>query len=218
MSEIPAPIPFHQTQTEFYARVGFCISRWAYIERELFALSKWALGANDVVATFVFYQWASFENKLSYVDGLLKRTAASELKIQWKALLSRIKTAASDRNFIVHQPPSQYTHGQIKINIDTGETISAQFAPTEWYIRTESLEIQAGKRKERKISSLDLKSHITEIDDLYGLLIKFRKEAVNSPRRFSKSAPQAEPPRSGRAKNRRANSQAQKRPPRPSQA
>jgi len=188
---------------QFYARLGFCISRWAYIERELYQISKWALGCSDTLATYVFYQWSSFENKIKYVDGLLERAASKQARSEWKGLNSNIKALAIDRNFIVHQPAAVASHH--RINISTGAVESEL---EQHIIRTEPLEVRAGKRKDRVITSDDLVKHIIALNALSRHLVDFSGRLLRSRRQLAKSAPPKKPPNSARAKNRRAKAQA----------
>ncbi len=203
---------------EFYGRIGYCVTRWAYIERDLCALTKWSLAANDPLAAFVFHQWSSFDNKLSFVDGLLARTASAPFKPKWRAIHTQIKALARDRNFIVHQPPLQSGSATFSVSLETQEATMLERSEPQWLLRTEPLEIKAGKRQAREFTESELVTHGKALDDLLWQLHSFSTEIACSPRRFAKSLEPKAPQKTGRAKNRLAKRQAQQRQRSPSRA
>ena len=200
----------------FYAKVGWCVTQWAYIERELYLISRWALGANDTVASFVFYQWSSLENKLAYVDGLVARTAQKAHRGTWASIAKKIYTLKGDRNFLVHQPAVFTT--SVNVHLTPTGFGGGEVTGSGWEISTEPFQVVAGARKQRSISLFDLTKHQDELDVLAGEIAVFTREISRSRRRLAKSAPLKEPRQSARARTRRANSQARKRQRTPPQA
>lgn len=104
----PGPEEYIEAETAFLRAVGLCITQWAYIDRQLFRLFKFGLGAEDVRAAIVYYEKNSIGRRLDHVDSLLKNIlkndASKSFISRWQMLRTHIRKLLPTRNIIAHQP------------------------------------------------------------------------------------------------------------------
>lgn len=89
---------------EFYAVLGYAVTRWQYIEVRLCNIAACASCARNADAfASAFHQTTGFGARLSMVSAAVDHSPASEgLKTDWNRLAARLRRAASDRNAIAH--------------------------------------------------------------------------------------------------------------------
>jgi hypothetical protein len=68
----PEPEEYLEAETAFLRAVGLCVTRWAFVDRQLFRLFRFAIGASTHRAAIVYYEQNTLGQKLRQVDNLLK--------------------------------------------------------------------------------------------------------------------------------------------------
>lgn len=104
----PEPEEYVEAETALLRAVGLCITRWAFVDRQLFRLFRWGIGASIQRAAILYYEQNTIGRKLSQVDGLLKSAfgdaGKDEYGVEWNGLRSRVNDLLPTRNIIAHQP------------------------------------------------------------------------------------------------------------------
>jgi hypothetical protein len=84
------------------------VTRWAFVDRQLFRLFRFALDTATHRASIVYYEHNTLGQRLRQVDNLLKSYFSGEANkswnAAWKALYERIDNLLPTRNIIVHHP------------------------------------------------------------------------------------------------------------------
>jgi len=100
----PKTKKFREDRDTFARLIGECITRWAFIDRELFRLCVYALGAHRDRVAIVYYRMQSISPRLSLTDDLLKSKLSPARLKEWDALRKRIYDRLATRNAIAHGP------------------------------------------------------------------------------------------------------------------
>jgi hypothetical protein len=70
--------------SEFFSAVGYAITRWADIDRELFRLFQFTLQTDETNAAVLFYRIATIGEHLTIVDTLLKSAISDKRLSIWQ--------------------------------------------------------------------------------------------------------------------------------------
>jgi hypothetical protein len=92
-------------EATFLGLIGECVSLWAFMDRELFNLTRACLGTDDKLTAIVFYSWTNIASHLMLVDRLMKHALSSDhFTKKWRPLQKRIKHHLNTRSIYAHQP------------------------------------------------------------------------------------------------------------------
>jgi hypothetical protein len=104
----PEPEEYVEAETAFLRAVGLCVTQWAFVDRQLFRLFRFGIGASTHRAAIVYYEQNTLGQRLRQVDNLLKSSLSDRTneryRATWKELYDRINDLLPARNIIVHQP------------------------------------------------------------------------------------------------------------------
>jgi hypothetical protein len=104
----PNPEEYVEAETAFLRAVGLCITQWAFVDRQLFRLFRFGIGASTHRAAIVYYDQHSIGRRLSQVDDLLKSAFEHPdnkgYLEEWQRLQVRTKELLPTRNIVAHQP------------------------------------------------------------------------------------------------------------------
>src|ERR1700730_102814 len=106
----PPQMPKH----EVYPRVGHCITAWANVERQLFSLCNFALGAGQERAAIIYFRTPTLDSRLDLVEELIQTKLPRRMRedgghdhplvTEWKTIIKDVKDLLQTRNFIANQP------------------------------------------------------------------------------------------------------------------
>jgi hypothetical protein len=112
--------PPKMPKREFYQWVGQCITEWANVERQLFRLCNFALGAGPELAAIIYYRTPTLDSRLDLVEELIQTKLPRKIKAdgghdhqlvtEWKTIIKDVKALLQTRNFIAHQPHKETEH------------------------------------------------------------------------------------------------------------
>src|SRR5262245_59376600 len=89
----PEPQEYVEAETAFLRAVGLCITRWAFVDRQLFRLFRFGIGASTHRAALIYYEQHAINRRVSQVDSLLKSAFGEaqqpELSTEWQKLKER---------------------------------------------------------------------------------------------------------------------------------
>jgi hypothetical protein len=104
MRKFPAPAPFTAEQSEFYAALGWAISKWQIVEDELGELFAELLGrGNSFAAKAAFHGTSAFRGQLDMVDWAAKAALQRHpLLATWLALYPKLRRGYGRRNDLAH--------------------------------------------------------------------------------------------------------------------
>jgi hypothetical protein len=141
-----------------------------FSDRELFELTRVALGTDGALAAVVFYSLPSIAGHLSLVDRLLKhRLSATDFEKEWKPLTKSIKHHLDTRSIYAHHPLKR-----------TG-TNKNERAFYFYSIHIEPAELPLGRTykglgDKRELVANDLRKHAYSLDTLVKKTSDFRTE------------------------------------------
>jgi hypothetical protein len=104
----PQPEEFMDEQDAFLRAVGACVTSWAFVDRQLFRLFRFSLGAPTTTAALLYYGQNTIGRSLGQVDLLLTshflENEDKKNKTEWDRLRARLYDLLPVRNAIAHQP------------------------------------------------------------------------------------------------------------------
>jgi hypothetical protein len=68
----PHPEEYVEAETAFLRAVGLCVTRWAFVDRQLFRLFRYGIGTSTDRAAIVYYKQNSIGPRLTHVVNLMK--------------------------------------------------------------------------------------------------------------------------------------------------
>jgi hypothetical protein len=188
--ELQTDDTLQNTRDEFFARVGYAITRWAHVDRCLFALCDYAIGANKEMASAIFYKSPNIGDHLSLANVLLAYSVDEGNKKTWSELYLRIEELLPFRNELAHNPPSQNV--SLKVAVDVGPkappaeivaalpNASVGIPDIYWSIRTEGNKL-LHKKKRSKNSDIRKEEIVTHIEDVNKLIKSLRAFEASLP-------------------------------------
>jgi len=181
MTRKKAP-PWMHPNAEFHMYVGFCVTAWAKVEDQLFALCTDSLGTSKKRSSIVYYKTPSLESRISLVDELVETVLPARPKdartdhpdvTTWKKILADVKRLLADRRQIAHSPVS-VKHDITSIDPKTaGAGISGEFRDV---MPSLELDFSMGERLRGKIK----KRPPLRVDDLsiHGVAVQSAANAI----------------------------------------
>ncbi len=153
----------------FLRLVGECVSLWAFLDRELFKLTKAALGTDDVRTAIVFYSWTNIANHIQLVDKLMKHgLSETHFASKWKPLHKLIIRHLKTRSIYAHQPLKRTGMGK---NNRAFYYYSIHIEPAELLVRSG----HEGLGGKSELVAKDLRKHAYSLEKLVKKeLSKFR--------------------------------------------
>jgi hypothetical protein len=105
----PNPDEYHEAEVKFFYSLGTCVSRWAFVDRQLFRLFLFALKTDALRSAILYYKQKTLHQRIQYVDDLLEHTTAKEdFEKIWRPLRNRLfNDLLPTRNIFVHHPPAR---------------------------------------------------------------------------------------------------------------
>jgi hypothetical protein len=104
----PEPEEYVEAETAFLRAVGLCITQWAFVDRQLFRLFRFGIGAPTHRAAIVYYGQQSLGRRLNQVDDLLRSAFEhpdnEKILEEWQRLKGGMNELLPLRNIIAHQP------------------------------------------------------------------------------------------------------------------
>lgn len=163
----PDPEEYEQAESEFLAELGLCVSQWAFVDRQLFRIFHYCLGAKKPRSAAIYYKKNSLSQRMALVEsviefGLLDAGVASN----WTSIKSVFGKLVLTRNIIAHHPPKRT--GTSKDGQAT-YIYSIHIEPYERALRKEYRGLNG--RSELYID--DLRSHADAVQRLANDLVKF---------------------------------------------
>lgn len=205
----------HQLFQEFFAAVGYAISRWADVDRELFHLCRFAINTDDTKTSIIFYRIPTIGEHVTLVDSLMCSALSDKHLTVWKDLQKRATALLPFRNNIAHNPAGR----SVRVVIPPHPSWDAPNprGKTEhwWSIRMEDVKLLSGKNKKQfEVKRDDVVEHANLVEDLYLDLNSFRARLPKRPlaRPLVSAAPKT-PHSSGRGGKKARIPPKQKRPP-----
>ncbi len=168
--------PSKMPKREFYQWVGQCITEWANVERQLFRLCNFALGAGPERTAIIYYRTPTLDSRLDLVEELIRTKLPRRIKadgshdhplvIEWKTIIKDVKDLLQTRNLIAHHPHKETEHW-VWIDEDLVET-------TSWVeIYRAFHERMRKKSKKTSIMAYSLPSHHAQLLKVISDLSKF---------------------------------------------
>jgi hypothetical protein len=181
----PPLFDFTSAADEFFSRVGYAITRWAHIDRSLFNLCDYAIGANKEMASAIFYKSPNIGDHLALANTLLGYCTDEKQQNIWSKIYLRIEGLLPFRNALAHNPPTQNTFMKIALDVGSNAPSSAIISALPkakmvspdcyWSIRTEQSKLlhKNKKSKEVNIRKEEIIDHIGSVNDLLKSLREF---------------------------------------------
>jgi len=94
----------------FFAHIGYAITRWAFIDRDLFQFCHWALATTEAKTAVVFYGSAQIGVHISLTDTLMKQSVSGRDLKEWQAIKLELDRLLPLRNDLAHEPVQQIVH------------------------------------------------------------------------------------------------------------
>jgi hypothetical protein len=173
---------------QFFGPVGYAITRWALVDRELFDLCRFALATSDEKMAVVFYRSPSLKDHLMLADALLRLSLSQRQRALWGDIFSLADRLLPFRNDLAHNPPMQIVQIVVTLNAPSD---SPPIEPQQWWeLRTENAKLLNKKKKAMRAKVADVIQHIGEVDHLLDLMWDL-KNAL--PKRRKKRSPSSTP-------------------------
>jgi hypothetical protein len=171
----PEPAEYLEAETAFLRAVGLCITRWAFVDRQLFWMFRFGLGAATHRAAIVYYNQQTISRRVAQADELL-RNAFAERKWdseseEWQRLRNPINELLPTRNIVAHQPVR-------RVGKSDGKR-----AVYEYSIYVEPFQRYLGKTYKGllgkdALETKDLVDHANQVEDLETELMTFAQALV----------------------------------------
>ena len=104
----PQPEEYVEAETAFLRAVGLCVTRWAFVDRQLFRLFKFGIGASTHRAALLYYDQNMIGRRAGQINNLLKSAFEGpdneNWLRKWESLHQRLRDLLPIRNVIAHQP------------------------------------------------------------------------------------------------------------------
>ena len=151
----PDPEEFLDAENEFLRAIGECVTGWAFIDRQLFRLYRFGLGAPTHTAAIIYFEQNTIGQQLHHINNLLQAALTQPQYEKFKKLHKKIKDLLPVRNAIAHHPVKRTGVSR------EGKAVYVYAIYPEPYRRH--------LRKEPKVKELlteDLKRHAAEVRGL----------------------------------------------------
>jgi hypothetical protein len=186
---------------QFFFHLGFAISRWAFVDRDLYYIFRAMIAGNsEVVAAYLFFKSTSIADHFIATDALVNVRYPHPKKRakKWTGIRKLFNDNISFRNRLAHDPVTQIVSA-------AGGSPAPVPAP-KWELHIETAKLLRPKKPDddTPITVDRIISHIKEVEKLQVAIGKFRNPLPKKPpkRPPESPAPKAPPsPDSGRTKS-----------------
>jgi hypothetical protein len=145
----------------FLRLLGECVSLWAFLDRELFHLTKTALGTDDKRTAIVFYFRQDLTNHLTLVDRLMKHGVSEDHFLhKWRPLHKVITRHLATRSIYAHQPTRRTGTGK---NNRAFYYYSIHIEPAQQQLGGD---FKQGLGDKKELLTKDLKKHAHSLEKL----------------------------------------------------
>jgi hypothetical protein len=174
---------------QFFFHLGFAISRWAYIDRDLYHIFRAMVGGNsDATAAYLFFKWTSIADHFDVTDALVNVRYPNSVKRakEWSAIKRLFKDNINFRNRLAHDPVTQI--------VSAAGGSPAVVPPPQWELHIETAKLLRPKKPndDKPITIERIIEHIGEVEKLQVAIGKFRKTL---PKRAPKQPPKSPAPK-----------------------
>ena len=156
---------------QFFFHLGFAISQWAFVDRDLFHVFRAMIGGNsDAIAAHLFFKSTSIADHFGATDVLVKiRYPDGKKAREWTAIRERFNDNIAFRNRLAHDPYTQI------VSATSGTAVNS-VPPPEWQLHTESAKLLRPKKSDdgKPITVDRIIEHIGEVERLQAALGAFR--------------------------------------------
>jgi hypothetical protein len=164
---------------KFFCVLGECVGLWAFLDRELFKVTRTALATDNVRAATVFYGLNSINAHLNLVDRLLRHGLTQfDFLNKWRPLHKKIVRHLETRSVYAHQPVKQTGTGK---SSRAFYYFSIHIEPAERLVRTG----HSGLGGKDELVAKDLRKHahslqklVTEISEFHDYFRHHRKSGA----------------------------------------
>jgi hypothetical protein len=154
---------------QFFFHLGFAISRWAFVDRDLYYIFRAMIAGNsDAVAAFLFFKMTTIADHFDATDALIKfrYPHPAERAKEWEGIKKLFKDNISFRNRLAHDPVTQIVSA-------AGGSPAPVPAP-KWELHIETAKPK--KPKDDAPITIDrIISHIEAVKKLEAAIGKFRE-------------------------------------------
>jgi hypothetical protein len=175
---------WRKERQEFFFCLGYSISRWAYVDRGMFDLCCFALGASEKRTAIIFYRSPSIGDHLTLTDALMDAAQLQQQYLeQWKRIAKKIQDHLPFRNDIAHNPVVSAGHTKIAFDKDGGPG-RILFSRNWQEVRTEPARLLRPTKGTRNIqvTAEALLDHMVAVDDLEEDMHDLRWSLLGPPR------------------------------------
>jgi hypothetical protein len=110
MSDTEAPnktVELHEpdpkTEQEFYAALGYALSRWQKVEMELFRVYERVVGTASLASRAAFHSIINFNSRLGMTNAAAEISLANTPQLdEWRALSKELDKMVRKRNILAH--------------------------------------------------------------------------------------------------------------------
>jgi len=168
----PKPEEYLEAEIKFFYTLGTCVNRWAFLDRQLYRLCRFALRSDARQTAFFYYSQRAFNHRLQYVSDALKTVLPLErFENEWRPLHNKIVGLARTRNIFAHHPAK-------RLGTSDGEkAVYIYSIHIEPYERVLNRDYQ-GLRGKKELLLTDLEEHAIAVDNLEGELRAFHRKLI----------------------------------------
>jgi len=99
------PSPDEKEMVAFFYSLGNCVNRWAFVDRALYRLSRFALKLDHRQSAFLYYRQRAFHQHLRFADQVLRTILPKEqISNEWIPLHNKVEHLSKTRNIFAHHP------------------------------------------------------------------------------------------------------------------
>ena len=155
---------FTKEYTHFFALVGYAITRWAHIDRELFEFFRVALGASAEKAANIFYGYNSISHRLEVADSMMRLSLRRKLLIiRWEKIFKETKEILPVRNDLAHNIPTQVIELAVSKDALSFPIPEPKYS---WESRTKSTKLLRKKERKARVKAEEIIAHTTALNKL----------------------------------------------------
>jgi hypothetical protein len=169
----PDRTDYVRNENEFLRAVGLCVSRWAFVDRELYQIFRFGLRLFGLenptqLASVLYFKQATLDRRIQLADDMMEQVLTpGEYQEHWRPLQKRVREGSLTRNIIVHHPVARTgtSHRGKAVYL-----FSIHIEPFErHYLKKE----YPGLRGKSKLDVKDLHEHAASVENLAGDLHAF---------------------------------------------
>jgi hypothetical protein len=165
---------------QFFFHLGFAINRWAYIERDLYEIFRYALATDDEAkAAYLFHRAFGIKEHFKMTDNLIARSLSAENLITWEKIKTDLLALIDFRNRLAHEPSISI----VSAAMDADEESLKRIPPPAWELHEARSKV-LGKKKSKSappVTTKDIIGHIESVMKLEEAISQFRSSLPKRP-------------------------------------